>query len=130
MPLLSQNSNGNGGATLIPPTPTKVIDGRALAHRHLNKRQRACLAANLYDGLTRIVPTQRQVADMCGVSLSYVRLALALPPGMRVPANVRLRHVSTKAVNHAITDSELVAAIRKIGIDRVLAAACTAEAAE
>jgi|SRR5215470_16943640 len=128
MPLLSQN--GNGGATLIPPT-AKVIVGRALAHRHLNKRQRACLAADILDGWTRIVPTQRQVADMCGVSLSYVRYALALPPDVRVPANVRPRHVLTKkVVNLSVTDSELVAAIRKIGVDRVLTAACVAEAAE
>jgi hypothetical protein len=121
--------NGNGKAVTILPPTTKVLDGRSLAHRHLTKRQRACLAANICDGLTRIVPTQRQVADMCGVSLSYVRLALTLHPDVRVPANVRPR-VSTKVVNHAITDSELVTAIRKIGVDRVLSAACMAEAAE
>jgi len=117
--------NGNGGAVIFPPTP-KVVVGRSLVHRRLNKRQRACLAANYYDGLMRVVPTQRQAADMFGVSLSHMRNALALHPDVRVPANVRPR-VSTKV--HTITDSELVSAIRKIGIDRVLAAACVAEAA-
>jgi hypothetical protein len=123
--------NGNGKAvTLLPPTP-KVMDGRSLAHRQYTKRQRACLAANLYDGLMRLNPTQRQAADLYGVSLAYVRLALALHPDVRVPANVRPRpRVSAKVVNPTITDIELVKAIRAIGVNRVLDAAVVAEAAE
>jgi len=128
MALLSHN--GNGRAEIHPPAP-KVIDGRALAHRDLTKRQRAVLAANIYDGWARINPTQRQVADMCGVSLSYVRIALALHPDVRAPANMRPRpRVSAKVVNLAVTDSDLVKAIRAIGVNRVLDAAVAAEAAE
>ena len=124
------NGKGNGGVHVLPPIH-KVIDGRSLAHRDLNKRQRAVLAANLYDGWVRLNPTQRQVADLCGVSLAYVKFALALHPDVRVPANVRPpRRVSMKVVDTAINDRDLVKAIRAIGIDRVLSAACTAEAAE
>jgi hypothetical protein len=132
MEHFSKNGNGKAVSEILPPTtPTTTIDGRSLAHRRRSKRQRACIAANIYDGWVRFNPTQRQAADMCGVSLSYVRYALALPPDVRVPANVRPpRRVPVKAVNSAITDRELVNAIRQIGIDRVLTAAVVAEAAE
>jgi hypothetical protein len=129
----SPNDNGKA-VTILPPTPTTTIDGRSLAHRQLSKRQRACVAANIFDGWLRLNPTQRQVADMCGVSLSYVRYALALSPDARVPANVRPpRHVSAKTVNgtvSTVTDDDLVKAIRIIGVNRVLDAAIAAEAAE
>jgi hypothetical protein len=126
------SKHGNGGAvTILPPPVKKTVSGYSLAHRHLTKRERAILAANLFDGQVRLTPTQRQVADMCGVSLTYVRYALALPPDVRVPANVRPpRHVPAKVINSDIADSELVKAIRTIGIERVLEAAVAAEAAE
>jgi hypothetical protein len=132
MALLSQNGNGYGKITLLPPTTTtKTIDGRSLAHRDLSKPQLAIIAADIYDGRLRFNPTQRQVADICGVSLSYVRFALALPPDVRVPANVRPpRRMTVRAVNYAISDVELVKAIRAIGVNRVLDAAVAAEAAE
>jgi hypothetical protein len=124
------SQNGNGGAVILPPTP-RAIDGRSLAHRQLSKRQRACLAANIYDGQTRLNLTQRQAADLLGVSLSYVRFALALPPDVRVPANVRPpRRVSMKVVNTTISNNDLVKVIRAVGVDRVLEAAVAAEAAE
>jgi hypothetical protein len=101
--------NGNGGAGTILPPIKKTVSGHSLAHRHLTKRERAILAANLFDGLVRLTPTQRQVADLCGVSLTYVRYALALPPDVRVPANVRPpRRVPVKVINSGIADNELV----------------------
>jgi hypothetical protein len=119
-----------------------MITGRSLVHRQLDKRQRACLAADVIDGLTTIDPTQRQVADLLGVSLAYVRIARGLSPGKRT-AILRawdstpfaaLAHkpatVSTKVINSRITDADLVKAVRAVGVNRVLDAAVAAEAAE
>ena len=74
------NTNGKGAA--IPET-SKVITGASLVHRHLDKRQKAVLAANVIDGPARFVPTNRQVSDIFGVSMSYIDAARRLSPNKR-----------------------------------------------
>jgi hypothetical protein len=137
--MVLHSTNGNGGAVILPPTP-KVIRGRSLAHKRLDKRQGACLAADVIEGLTVITPTQAQVATMCGVSLAYVRIALGIPPGKRAAilrgwdstpfAALITKTGTTKVINTKITDTALVKAIRAIGTERVLNAAVVAETAE
>jgi hypothetical protein len=57
--------------------------GRSVAHRKLDKRQRACLAANLADGLATLQPTIVQAAMLLGVSPAYVAQAQCLTPERR-----------------------------------------------
>jgi hypothetical protein len=57
--------------------------GKSLAHRKLDKRQRACLAANLADGLAEFRPTIIQAAMLLGVSAAYVAQARQLTPAKR-----------------------------------------------
>jgi Pyruvate/2-oxoacid:ferredoxin oxidoreductase gamma subunit len=131
---------GKGKFTIVPPTP-KVISGRGLSHRKSDKRQLAVMAANAADGLTVVTLTEKQVADMFGVSVTYVRIARSLSLGKRaailhgsdqtsfatlMPNGTK----STKKVNTDITDVELIEAVRCVGVTRVLNAAVAVEAAE
>jgi hypothetical protein len=140
MALLSLN--GNGGASNPPPTP-KVLYGASLAHRHLNARQRAVLAADALDGLVRFAPTQNQVAAAFGVSVPYIMAARRLSPDQRATIlqgsdstsfaeliQPRQRRLKLRLPNFAITNDELVRAVRAVGVNRVLDAAIAAEAAE
>jgi hypothetical protein len=110
----------------------------------LNKRQRACHAANVIEGLTVITLTQKLVAAILGVSQPYVNFARTLPPGQRqailcgldsTPFTTLMKPVNNgikpgKTLRTDITDAELVKAVRQIGVNRVLNAAIAAEAAE
>ena len=61
--------------------PTK-ISGKQIAQARLTKAERARIAGAAMDGETKLVGfSQRQVADICGVSLAYARR-------MRRPQNV------------------------------------------
>jgi hypothetical protein len=135
-----QDANGNGGAVILPPTP-KVITGQSLVHRRLDKRQRAVLAADVSDGLVRFAPSQKQLADIFGVSIPYIELARKLSPGKRqailrgwdpmsFAAPKTGTSMSVKVINSTLTDDELVKTIRAVGVNRVLEAAVAAEAAE
>jgi hypothetical protein len=54
------------GAT--PPT----IPGNQIARKHYTKAQRARIAAALMDGAMQLGPlNQRQIANLCGVSVTY-----------------------------------------------------------
>jgi hypothetical protein len=56
-------------------TPPSVITGNQLARRHLTKRERAEIAAAVMDDITKFEKlNQRQIADVCQVSLAYARL--------------------------------------------------------
>ena len=66
-------TNGHGPASAV-----RVLSGRGIVHRQLNKRQRAVIAANLVDGLIRLQPSVVQAAAMLRVSPVYVHLALKL----------------------------------------------------
>jgi hypothetical protein len=129
--------NGNGGAVILPP-PTRTIYGRSLAHRQLDKRERAILAADVIDGLARIVPTQAQVAAMFGVSVPYVQIARDLSPGKRAailhgrdPTSfaklARPSRQLTLPVVTEIPNSVLENLIRSAGIERVLDVAAAVE---
>jgi hypothetical protein len=80
MDLHSRNGNGSA-VTILPPTTTLV--GRGLAHRHLDARQRACLAADVLDGTAMFTPSAKQIADILNVSAPYVRAARKLPSNKR-----------------------------------------------
>jgi hypothetical protein len=64
-------------------TPRRVLSGRGLAHRHLNKRQRAVLAADVVDGVATVQLTAKQVAQLLGVSTVYIALAQQFTPEKR-----------------------------------------------
>jgi hypothetical protein len=56
------------GAT--PP----LVTGNQIARRHLTKRELARIAGAILDGSTKIEKlNQRQVANLCGVSVAYAR---------------------------------------------------------
>jgi hypothetical protein len=60
-----------------------VLSGRGLAHRHLNKRQRAVLAADVVDGIVTVQLSAKQVAQLLAVSVPYLALAQQLSPKKR-----------------------------------------------
>jgi hypothetical protein len=139
------STNGNGGAvTILPPTP-KVITGQSLAHRELDKRQRAVLAADMFDGTVPFRPTQAQSALICGVSVTYVTAARKLSPGersailqgydvtrfadlLRPPRQLSLAMPVLPTVK-VLPDSVLENLIRSAGIERVLDIAAAVERA-
>jgi hypothetical protein len=130
------SQNGNGGAIILPPTP-KVISGRSLAHRQWDKRQRACLAADVIEGLTTITPTQIQVAALLGVSPAYVQIAHKLDPGKRAAiqrgwdstsfATLTSRRKILALPAPDIDQTDLENLIRVVGVDRALEAAAAVE---
>ena len=132
----------NGGpkaATLLPPIPTQTIVGAGLANRHLDKRQRAVLAADVLDGTVRLNPSQKQLADIFGVSVVYIAIAQKLSPGKRAailrgwdPTSfaelMPRRSAMLPAPNGAsITNLQLEYVIRAVGVERVLEAAVAVE---
>jgi hypothetical protein len=64
-------------------SPPRIISGRALAHRKLDARQKAAIAAEILNGEAAIRLTARQLATLLGVNLSYVAIAAQLTPGKR-----------------------------------------------
>jgi hypothetical protein len=54
-------------------TPPRIT-GDQIARKRLTKRERAKIAAGLMDGTTRVEKlNQRQIANLCQVSLAYAR---------------------------------------------------------
>jgi hypothetical protein len=118
--------NGNGGAVIIPPTPIGTITGHSLVHRDLNKRQLAVLAANVVDGIVLFIPTQKQLADIFGVSVKYVEVARGLTPLRRAAILKGLdetsfaelsppRQLALKmAIKPEITNTELENLVRRL----------------
>ena len=67
-----------------PNTSTpRIISGRALAHRKLDARQKAAIAAEILNGEAAISLTARQLATLLGVNLNYVAIAAQLSPHKR-----------------------------------------------
>ena len=130
----SYTNGGPAAATLLPPTPTRTIVGAGLAHRHLDKRQRACLAADVIDGVVTFIPSQQQLAHIFGVSVPYIELARKLPIGKRTailrgfdpvsfvelmnpPRQLSLRGpVLPKLTLEDATEPQLWAALEKIAV--------------
>jgi hypothetical protein len=75
----THTTNGNGSAI----APRRVLSGRGLTHRHLDKRQRAVLAADVIDGLVTVQLSAKQAAELLGVSVLYVTVAQRLTPEKR-----------------------------------------------
>jgi hypothetical protein len=137
------NCNGNGGngaTTLI--SPTKTIAGRGLAHRHLDSRQRAVLAADVLDGTVQFDLSQTQLATLLGVSVPYIQAARKLSPSKRtgilhgwdlmsfaelVPTQRQLRMKLPMPMCASITNHQLQHVIRTVGVERALNAAVEVE---
>jgi hypothetical protein len=77
--MTKHTTNGNGSAI----APRRVISGRGLAHRRLNARQRAVLAADVVDGIVAVQLSAKQVAQLLGVSAPYIALAQQFSPEKR-----------------------------------------------
>jgi hypothetical protein len=134
-------TNGGAGAA-IPPAVIPTVVGAGLANRHLDKRQRACLAAGVIDGTVEFIPSQQQLAHIFGVSVPYIELARKLSPSKRTgilhgwdPTSfvdlvhpTRQLRLKLPAPNCAsITNSYLETVIRAVGVERVIEAACAVE---
>jgi hypothetical protein len=137
---MQMHSYTNGGplAATPLPIPTQTIVGAGLANRHLDKRQRAVLAANVLDGLVTFSPSQQQIAAILGVSVPYIQAARGLAPGKRAailrgwdPTSFadlvhpqRQLQLKLPAPNCAsVTNLQLEHVIRTVGIERALDAA-------
>lgn len=131
------NINGNGGATAV-----RTISGRGLVHRHLDKRQLACLAADVRADLAIIRHTDRQLADIFGVSVTYIVAAAKLssekrkailkgwdPTSFAELLNPPATVLALPAPNTPVSDAELAYVIRAAGLDRTLAVAIAVEGA-
>jgi hypothetical protein len=133
--------NGNGGAVLLPPTP-RTIGGRGLARRKLDQRQKACMVADVLAGVTVLTPSQKQLADIFGVSVIYVMAARKLSPEKRAailrgedstifaalahPAR-QLQLALPAPMCASVTNLQLEHVIRTVGVERVLEAAVAVE---
>jgi hypothetical protein len=138
-------SNGGAGAATPPVTPVVIptVVGTGLNNRKLSKIQRAVMAADTYDGVLRLNPSQKQLAAIFNVSVTYLTIALGLPPARRTAIMRGEDPVSfTELMNpprqlslagpvipnlKMVTDGELETMIRNAGVERVLEAAVTVE---
>ena len=133
--MTMHTTNGNGSAIAA----RQVLSGRGLAHRRLNKRQRAVLAADVVDGLVTVQLTAKQVAQLLGVSAPYIALAQQFTPEKRAaimsgkddtsfvacsipPAPLALPAPSLAISWDGANDDALLANVRAAGITRTWAA--------
>jgi hypothetical protein len=115
----------------------QVISGRALAHRRLNARQRAAIAAQLLEQEVVIDLSVRQMAQLIGVSVPYILAARqlssekreAIVNGKDLTSFTTLLPPASKplALPKPATDLELADIVRAAGIERILAVACQVE---
>jgi hypothetical protein len=139
------STNGNGGAVTILPPATQVITGASLAHRQLDKRQRAVLVVGVREGTVRFTPTMAQLALLFNVSTTYVLAASKLSPGersaimqgyevtrfadlLRPPRQLSLAMPVIPTVK-VISDTELQDLVRCVGTERLINAAVAVERA-
>ena len=138
-------TNGGPMAATPLPIPTRTILGAGLANRHyLDKRQRACMVADVLDGLTQFVPSQQQLAHIFGVSVPYIQAARGLAPGKRAAILRGFDPVSFADLVHpqrqlqlklpapncaSVTNRQLEQLIRVVGVERTLEAAVAIESA-
>ena len=125
----TMETNGNG-------TNAKVPSGRGLVHRHLDKRQLACVAANVIKGSTDIEWSVAQLMAALKVNRQYIDVACTLSPEKRaaiIDGRDQTSFVTLlKTVNGNGKDDDavIVALVRKYGPARVFDACCTVEAAQ
>jgi hypothetical protein len=131
-------------------TNVRVLSGRGLVHRRLDKRQLGCVGANAAGGQTTIDWSVAQLAAALKVSRQYIDLARTLSPEKRqaiidgrdrtsfaallkapepqlaLPAPKRVVAVNGESID----DATLIAVVRNCGIERTLQAAMVVEAAQ
>ena len=132
-------------------TNARVLSGRGLVHRKLDKRQLACVAANAAEGQTRIDLSVAQLVAALNVSRPYIDLARSFSPEKRqaiidgldgtsfaallktpelqqlaIPTSRRRVVVNGKSID----DATLLAVVRNAGIERTLQAAMAVEAVQ
>jgi hypothetical protein len=132
--MLNTTKNGRGA------TAASVIKGSGVAHRHADKRQLAALAAAILAGDTDLKPSMRQLAQLFGVSVTYIGVAQQLSAAKRKAIISGQDAVSfTDLLNGAkaplalpapklVSDAELEAIISSAGLERTLNAAAAVEA--
>ena len=131
-------------------TNARILSGRGLVHRKLDKRQLACVAANAAQGQTKIDWSVAQLVAALKVSRAYVDLARTFSPEKRqaiidgrdgtsfaalrrsemhqpaLPAPKRRIVVNGKSID----DATLLQVVRSAGVERTLQAAMAVEAAQ
>ena len=116
--------------------------GHGLARHQYDKRQLACLAANVRVELAAFKPSVNWLSRLFGVCQPYIAAALKLSPERR-QAIIEGRDKSSfvallKAperrlalpVPTAVDDSRIIEFVRTVGVTRVLDAAVMIEAAQ
>jgi hypothetical protein len=118
----------------------RLLTGASLAQiiRRMSPPQRACLGADIADG--RVVLrglTIKSIATLVGAEQAYLFAALRCTPQQReeiragqrsLPIPRRRTRKSMPAFDwSSVNDDDLVEAVRRIGLDRALAAAVEAE---
>lgn len=129
------------------------VSGRFLAHNHCSPVERAFMAADLFRGATQLVmPTMVQAAHAARVNVTYAwwanrRLAeraaieagqIPLAPAKAVNSAKAADWFAQKLTGQTLAeslapefnDTLLINIARTVGSERMLAAACVAEAAE
>ena len=77
----------------------RVVDAHGLLHLRASKAARACLAADIVDGLAVLQnPTLRLAATACGVSLGSVARARRLTPEQRKAVRQKRRPLVLPAI--------------------------------
>jgi hypothetical protein len=119
---------------------SRVVLGRGLRNRRLDARQRAAIAADILAGEIALRLSVRQLAALFGVSERYIHLARELSSGKRQAIASGLDQTSFAALllkppvgqpalpaPKLVSDEQLAAAIRSVGIDRTLEIAASVE---
>ncbi len=121
--------------------PPRVISGRSLVHRKLGAPQKAAIAAGILNGDVAIKLSMRQLAQLVGVSVPYIRAASQLSSEVRRSIADDEGSLSFTCLLKSsfkplalpkpviVTDEKLSNIIKTAGIDRVLALACEVETA-
>jgi hypothetical protein len=139
-----ENIIANGSGAVNPGTTRTIVSGVSLAHRRdLDQRQLAVIGANVSDGLMWFQPTQQQLSALLQVSVPYLQLARTLSLKRRaaildgtdqtpfttlmLARRLPLPGFKTVNGNGASTDHALIQLARKVGVERMLAAAVAAE---
>ena len=132
--MLNSIKNGYRATAAVP-----VIKGSGIANRCSDKRQRATLAAAILAGDVGFKPSMRQLAQLLGVNVTYIGVALKFSPGTRKAIMAGEAAVNfTDLLNgpkaplalpapKCVSDAELEAIINIAGIERTLNAAVAVE---
>jgi hypothetical protein len=128
---------GTNGSTIA------ALSGCGLIHRHFDKRQLACIGADVKEGLITIKWSVAQLATVLNVNRVYIDLArtfsaekrAAIISGRDMTSFVALLKAPEPQLTLPLTngksdDAEIVAVVQKYGTTRVLDACVAAEIAQ